>query len=237
MISVKSQDIIRAISAGDGETTMGCADVLEQIEQFVTTTDESVWAANHPTLYQHVIACGHCAAVYADLSWVMGQAAARTLVEPASYPPADLSFLPDRLTRLQQQAGQVVSRGHFWIRSVHGVVWLSLAQYLQARPLHAATKNPHANEHLVHLACEPDENLAIEIIAEHSADEHVTVTAHVRQPDRFHQGYGGSEVSLHFGREQRTGQTNEAGRIVFAPIPAFALSELVVQVVPFGCLR
>lgn len=235
MISFKSQDIVRAIFADDGDLTMACVDVQEQIERVATVADESTWAAQYPALYQHVLACGHCAAVYRDLRWVFGQAASQTLIEPARYPPVDLSFLPDPLTRLRQRAGQVVGRGYYWVRTTQGAVWLSLAQYLHARPLPSALKNSSPNEHLVQLACEPDENLAIELVADAATDEHVTITAHVRQPDRFHQGYAGTEVSLHFGNEQRTGKTNDAGRIAFTEIPARVLSELVIRVTPFDC--
>jgi hypothetical protein len=234
VISFKSQQLVRALFVDDGDLTIDCADVLEQIAR-VATADESTWTAEYPALYQHVTACGHCAAVYGDLQWILGQATAQTLAEPARYPPVDLSFLPDPLARLWQRAGHVANQGYFWIRNTQGAVWLSLAHYLQVRPLHTALKHPAPDEHLVHLACEPDENLAIELIADAAADEQVTITAHIRQPDRFHQGYDGTKVSLHFGNDHRTGQTNDAGRIVFSQIPARALPELVVQVTPFDC--
>lgn len=235
MISTKSQNIVQAIFADDGDVTMACADVLIQIENLTMAGDTVSWAVQYPELHRHVMACGHCRAVIHDLQWVFEQAAANTLIEPTTYPSADLSFLPDPLTRLRQRMGQVTSQGHFWMRNTHGAVWLSLAQYLLARPLRANMKSPSANEHLVHLACEPDDQLVIELVADDAGDDRVTITAHVRQPARFHRGYGGSQVSLHLGTEQRNGLTNEAGRVVFSHVPATALPDLVVQITPCQC--
>ncbi len=237
MISTTSQDIVRTIFADDDDATVACADVREQIERVVAMMNEPSGATVYRMLYQHIMACGHCAAAYNDLQWVLEQAAAQTLVEPDYYPLLDLSFLPDPMARLHERVGQIVSRGHFWMRQAQGAVWLSLGQYLQTRPLHPAWKSPLANEHLVHLTCEPDENLGIELVADAEPDEHLTITVHVRQPDRFYQGYSETEVSLHFGNEYRTGQTNDAGRVVFTRVPAPALPELIVQVMPFDCIR
>lgn len=235
MISVQAQNIVQTVFADDGDVTMACVDVLAQIEDIVGTIDESAWAAQYPAVYHHVRACGHCGAAYRDIQWVFQQAADRTLVEPPTYPAVDLSFLPNALIRLRQRVGHVTSQGHYWMRNTHGTIWLSLAQYLQARPLWTPMKNPLPNEHLVHLACEPDDELIIELVADAAGGDRVIITAQVQQPTRFYQGYGGTEVALHFGSERRSGITNDAGRIVFAQIPAQALPDLLIQVTPFHC--
>lgn len=235
MIATKSEMILHAVFADDGDVTMACADVLDQIERVTVEAGEASWADRYPALHRHVTTCGHCAGIYRDLRWIMNQVDADTLIEPAAYPPANLSFLPGPLTHLRQRVGQVISQGQYWMRNTHGTTWLSLAQYLQVRPSGMATKNPLPGEHLVHLACQPDDNLMIELVADAANDDRVIVTAYVRQPARFHQGYGGSEVSLHFGTERRTGVTDDAGRVIFAQIPANVLPDLVVQVIPFDC--